>query len=249
MFQTTPPKDSQAIRLFCLAHAGAGPSAFRGWAPNLLPEIEPVFVELPGRDGRFSDPAYQDMMPLVEDLAEAVLPHLGTQQEFAFFGNSLGGLIAFETLHEIKRRSGREASHLFVSATGAPHLPSPLPLVAHLSDQELVREMSARYDGIPPEVLADAEFLAAVLGTVRADMRVLESYARPALEPLDCPITAFGGRQDKTISIEDVEGWKEQTRSSFRLILLEEGHLYLQTARKLLTEAIRDTLLNVSCTR
>jgi len=171
MFQTILKASSEAIRLFCIPHAGAGPSAFRGWVSDLAPEIEAVLVELPGREGRFSDPAYVDMELLVRDFTDAVLPYVDDVQEFAFFGNSMGGLVSFEVLQAIKAQTGQEATHLFVSATGAPQLPCPLPPVASLSDCKLIQEICRRYDGIPAEILADQEFLAAVLGTIRADMQ------------------------------------------------------------------------------
>jgi medium-chain acyl-[acyl-carrier-protein] hydrolase len=252
MFQAIPAGNGQSIQLFCIAHAGAGPSAFRGWAQELRPEIEAILIQLPGREGRFRDPAYVAMEPLVQDLTAAIVPHLNGIQGFSFFGNSMGGLIGFETIREIKRRTGREAMHLFVSAAGAPHLPPPLPPMAGLPDDDLVREVCLRYDGIPEAVLADKEFLALVLSTLRADIRVFETHFRSAHlrgapEPIDCPITAFGGRRDRTVPIDHIEGWRNCTRAAFNLLLLDEGHLYLQSARKLLTKTIRGSLLKTCC--
>ena len=247
MFHTKPSSNPRAIRLFCIPHAGAGPSAFRGWVQELRPEIEAILIQLPGREGRFAEPAYAAMEPLVRDLADAVIPFLEGEQGFAFFGNSLGALIAFETLHEIKRRTGREAAHLFVSASNAPHMPSPLPPMAGLADQDLIREVCSRYDGIPAPLLADEEFLAAVLPTLRADIQVLETYSRRAPQPLDCPITAIGGERDKTVPLGHVDGWRDQTRGCFSLLLLDEEHLYLQSSRQRLTASIREVLSNASC--
>ena len=247
MFQTIPSGNSRAIQLFCIAHAGGGPSAFRGWAKQLSPEIEAILIELPGREGRFDEPAYRSIEPLVRDLSEATLPYLDGNRGFAYFGNSVGAFVAFETVHEIKRRTGREPMHLFVSASRAPHIPFPMSPIGELPDEELVRETSSRYDGIPPAVLADREFLSAVLPTLRADIQVAESYVEGTPRPLDCPITAFGGLGDRTVPVDHVEGWKHHTRSAFSLILLEENHLYLQSARNRLTETIRETLLNASC--
>jgi medium-chain acyl-[acyl-carrier-protein] hydrolase len=118
-----------------------------------------------------------------------------------------------------------------------------------LSDCKLIQEICRRYDGIPAEILADQEFLAAVLGTIRADMRVVESYVRTGIRPLGCSITAFAGERDRTVSIGEVEQWKDQTSAAFSMVLLDEDHLYLQSARKQLVETIRDTLLNANCVR
>lgn len=243
MFQRSASRCNSVVRLFCVPNAGNGPSAFRGWAQALQPKIEVTVVELPGRESRFHEPPYQRMEPLVADLATAVIDSLAADQPFAFFGNSFGSLIAFETLHEIRRRVDREAMHLFVSAAGAPHCQPLLPPIGHFGDRELVRAINERYGGIPAQVLADEEFLAAVLPALRADICLLEAYGRHRPEPLSCPVTAFAGLRDATVPMEHVEAWSEQTRGAFERFFLDEGHLYLQSARDILVQRVRDTLL------
>ncbi len=243
MLRRTRFLDDAIIRLFCVPHAGNGPAVFRGWAETLAPEIETIVVALPGRESRFHEAPYQQMKPLVNDLADAVLDCLADDQLFAFFGNSMGSVIAFETLHEIRRRTGREALHLFVSACGAPHCQSILPPMAHLEDEELIREVDVRYGGIPAAVLADKEFLALALPTLRADICVIEGYRQDAPQPLKCPITAFAGRKDATVPSGQVEEWRAQTAGEFHAYFLEEGHLYLQSAREVLLHQLRQSLL------
>src|ERR1700761_6803947 len=238
MLQGPIASDRRAIRLFCVPHAGGGPSAFRGWRDLLRPDVEISIIQLPGREGRFAEKPYLSMELLVRDLTDAVLADLLDGQRFAFFGNSLGGLIAFETLHEIRRRVGYDATHLFVSAAGAPHLPPPLPPMGHLGDRELVKEVSARYGAIPAPILEDREFLAAMLPVLRADIRMLEAYVRRTLRPVSCPITAVGGTRDQTVPAQHIEAWREQTTSSFTQIFLDEEHLFLQSARDQLTATI-----------
>ena len=249
MFLSTSCSDRSAIRLFCVPHAGGGPSAFRGWKEQLAPDIETSLIHLPGREGRFREKPYVSLELLVRDLTDAVLSDLADGQRYAFFGNSLGGLIAFETVHEIQRRVGYEATHLFVSATGAPHLPAHLPPMGHLGDQELIGEVSDRYGAIPAPILEDEEFLAAMLPVLRADIRMLEAYTTRTTRPLSCPITAFGGARDLAVPVQHIEAWREQTTSSFTRISLDEDHLYLQSSRDQLTATIRETLLASACPR
>jgi surfactin synthase thioesterase subunit len=249
MFQIPPSDDRQVIRLFCVPHAGGGASAFRGWPERLGPGVETTIVQLPGRESRFREEPYSRLEAAASDLADAVIPYVAGGQQFAFFGNSLGGLIAFETLHEIRRRAAVNSVHLFVSACGAPHMPSPLPPMGRLPDAELVEEVSKRYGGIPAAVLKDEEFLAAMLPTLRADICMLETYERTAPEPLSCPVTAFGGVRDRTVPAEHIQAWREQTSSPFTQIVLDEDHLYLQSARETLTARIRETLLHAACVR
>ncbi|MBS1803320.1 MAG: thioesterase [Acidobacteria bacterium] len=226
-----------------MPHAGSGPSAFRGWRERLLPEIEAISVELPGRESRFHDAPYQSMEALVRDLSRSVLDSLDRGKPFSFFGNSWGSILAFETLHELRRQSGQSAMHLFVSAAGAPQCEPILPPIGHLEDQELIHAVQTRYGGIPAPVLAEKEFLASFLPTLRADIQLLEGYQRREADPLDCPITAFAGGSDATLTRPQVEAWREQTSSTFEVFFLDGGHHYLQDACELLVSHVRQTLL------
>ena len=226
-----------------MPHAGAGASAFRGWAQHLGPEIETTVVQLPGREARYGEAPYTLLEDLVSDLAEALLPYLKQGSKVALFGNSFGALVAFETLQEIRRRSGLEAAHLFVSAKAAPHLPPLLPPVGSLPDRALAREVSERYGAIPAPVLADEGYLAMVLAALRSDLGMLESYDRRTPQPLSCPVTAFGGTRDRTLPAGHIDAWSEQTLGCFRKIELKEDHLYLQSAREQLVRHIRESLL------
>lgn len=246
MFEFSASRNDSILRLFCIPNAGKGRSAFRGWAEEFLPDIETTLVELPGRESRFRETPYREMRPLAGDLSRAVIACLADEQPFAFFGNSLGAAIAFETLHEVRRRTGREAAHLFVSAAGAPRCKPPLPSMAHLSDPELIRTLDERYGGIPAAILADQEFLTAMLPTLRADVGLLEAYRPAGDDPLHCPITAFAGTRDATVPREHVEAWREQTTNAFQCLFLDEGHLYLQSARDILVRHVRQALVAVA---
>jgi len=244
MLRRIPTRVRPAVQLFCIPHAGNGPSAFRGWGQALLPEIETIIVELPGRESRFHEPPYRHFEPLIADLSRAVIDAMDHDLPFAFFGNSMGGIIAFETIHQIRRLTGRDAMHLFVSAVSAPQCQREIPDIGLLDDEALVRAVGQRYGAIPAAVLADKEFLASVLPTLRADIQLLEAYRYKAgnCESLACPITAFGGKFDRTVPSEKLEAWKAHTSEVFRCYSLEEGHLFLESARKFLIEHLRTAL-------
>ena len=84
---------------------------------------------------------------------------------------------------------------------------------------------------------------------LRADICMLEAYDRTVPQPLSCPITAFGGKLDRTVPLAHIGGWRDQTTSSFTQILIDEDHLYLQSAREHLTGYIRETLQASACQR
>src|SRR5437867_3688315 len=80
------------IRLFCFPYAGAGTSPFGTW-PRSLSGIEVVGCHLPGRETRWREAAYTRMAPLLDALEVAIASWLDIP--FAFFGHSMGALIAF----------------------------------------------------------------------------------------------------------------------------------------------------------
>src|SRR5215470_3991894 len=119
-----PRRNPQArLRLFCFPHAGGGSSIFRSWPAELPWDIEVCSALLPGRESRLREPPFTRIAPLVTELGEVLLSYL--DRPFAFFGHSMGAFIAFELIHELKRRNVTGPTHLFVSGAGAPHIPDP----------------------------------------------------------------------------------------------------------------------------
>ena len=82
------------LRLFCFAYAGGSAWIFRPWAKQLPANIEVYAIELPGRGKRLIEPALTDLDAIIQSLGPQILPLL--DMPFAFFGHSMGVLIAFE---------------------------------------------------------------------------------------------------------------------------------------------------------
>jgi medium-chain acyl-[acyl-carrier-protein] hydrolase len=81
------------VALFCFPFAGAGASIFRGWPELAGAAVRPIPVQLPGRENRWQEPPYKDLMALVATLAIVLRPAL--RPPFALFGHSMGAFIAF----------------------------------------------------------------------------------------------------------------------------------------------------------
>jgi medium-chain acyl-[acyl-carrier-protein] hydrolase len=87
------PNPQAPLRLFCFPYAGGNTLSYRQWSTHLL-NLEVILIQLPGRERRLSEPPFTDLNTLVETLATEILPY--DDRPFAFFGHSMGGLIAFE---------------------------------------------------------------------------------------------------------------------------------------------------------
>ncbi|CAK9111706.1 S-acyl fatty acid synthase thioesterase, partial [Durusdinium trenchii] len=87
------------VRLVCFPHSGGGPSAFSAW-PEVFEDalVEVVTISAPGRERRVEIPSLTDMDTLVGRICEALeVSGLVDGVPYAFFGHSLGALVAYET--------------------------------------------------------------------------------------------------------------------------------------------------------
>ena len=162
------------LRLFCFPYAGGGPSIFRTWSSYLPQSVELCRIHLPGRENRFRELPFAQLSPLVRVLAPVLKPYLNIP--CAFFGHSVGALVAFELARQLRRQYGLVPAHLFVSAFRAPQIPDPDPPMHQLHDAEFVEELARRYEGIPEAVQQDAELMEVFRPILRADIAMSETY-------------------------------------------------------------------------
>ncbi len=228
------------LRLFCFPYGGVGPSIFRAWPRDLGPGVELYAVQLPGRESRFREPLFTRLANLVHPVADALRPYLDVP--FALFGHSMGALIAFEVARELRRRQAGAAVHFFASARRAPQRPEPFPPIHEWPDSAFVDEVRRRFDGIPDAVMKEPELLGLLLPALRADFAMLETYVYVDEDPLECPISVFGGLEDRTTSHADLAAWREQTRGGFTLEMFPGNHFFLQNAQGPLISAVSRTL-------
>ncbi len=227
---------ASGARLFVFPHAGGG---------TLAPVEEELPyalcpVRLPGRETRLAEAPFERMTPLVDALAGAIEPYLG--QPFAFFGHSMGAVVAFELARRL-RDGGRPLPQMLIaSAARAPqfrrnHVPPPDP-----SPDEFLEELR-RLEGVPAEILADPALLAAVLPALTADAALYRRYVYAEAAPLPFPMRAYGGAADPNIRMEHLEAWAVQTTASFAVRRFPGGHFYLRDAPGL-AAALREDLSN-----
>ena len=233
------PNPQARLRLFCFPYAGTGTSIFRAWSDGLPADVEVCPVEFPGRGTRLMEAPLTRLTPLVQALAQALAPLL--DKPFAFFGHSLGALVAFELARYLRRQSGVRPVRLFVSADRAPQIPARGRPMHALPEGEFLAELR-RLNGIPATVLEDADIMQIMLPILRADFAVYETYAYSTELPLPCSITGFGGLHDHRVSRGDLEAWCDQTSASFSLRMFPGDHFFLNTVQPLLLQALSHQL-------
>jgi pyochelin biosynthetic protein PchC len=212
-----------AMRLVCFPHAGGTAPFYRPWRDHLPPDLELYAVQYPGRMDRIADPLVDDMDLLADSVAMAVRPLLDCP--LAFFGHSLGAIVAYEVARRLCARSPGSLVRLFVSAREAPD--RQRPGVRHLASDDVLWGELARLGGTRPGALTDPDLRAAFLPALRSDYRLAECYQPHPGPLLDCPVTVLLGEQDSDVGVAETVSWAAVTWAGFSIRTFPGEHFYL----------------------
>jgi medium-chain acyl-[acyl-carrier-protein] hydrolase len=172
-----------------------------------------------------AEPPMREFEALVDALTDVIRREV--QPPYAFFGHSMGGLLAFEVTRRCQQLDLPLPLHIIVSASSAP--PSRgAPKRLHELDDDALIEALREYNGTPPEALAHRELMGMMLPVIRADFALLAGYRYEPGPALPVPITVLAGTQDKHVSLESLERWQECTELPCRRHEFEGGHFYIQ---------------------
>jgi surfactin synthase thioesterase subunit len=224
--QPHPAESDPLARFFCLPHAGGGATAFHSWTAELPAIVQLCPVQLPGRETRLSETLYTQIDSLVDAIYLELQPW--TNIPFAVYGHSMGALLAFELVRRLQCDGYPLPAWLFISGRCAPDVPCDTNLLHSLPDREFISELARLYGGISQEFMENEALREVFLPILRADVSVVESYQFREGEPLNCPITAFSGMSDASVSWDQLVGWKRQTNQRFAMQVLPGGHFYPQ---------------------
>ena len=224
-----PLATDDGVPLYGFPHAGAGCAHLAGFARS----AEKVGVSLwsanlPGRQGRLSEPPITAFEPLVDELTTALRARRGGRT-YAVFGYCAGALLAYGVLQAMARRGAVMPSRFVVASSDAPDIARRPRRVAHLPSEVLWAHL--RDGGSVPETLAAHGRLRQVAEpAVRADFAVLGGYRHRPTPPLPVPITVCFGTEDPHVERGALLGWRRHSSASVDLRALPGGHWLVDDA-------------------
>lgn len=245
-FITPTPSPYAEVRLFLFPYAGGSATTYSRLMWRLNGAILPSAVEYPGRGMRAAEPLVSTMQLLVSDLADAV-GEAAAGGRFAFFGHSMGALVAFELAHRLRRLGAPQPEHLFISGAANPQCTPTKKSLTEANDEAVMAELR-RLGGTPVELLDDHRLMQMVIPTLRADYTILGNYQHADDEPLDMPITVLGGRDDQVCPPATLRGWETRSTGGSRLVLLPGGHFFINEVTVKVAAAVSDALLHTNRT-
>lgn len=227
--------NGRAPTLYIFPHAGGSPSFYVPFARAFTTDIKRIAVQYPGRGGTHDLAAFTSVPELAERVCKTLSPGDNPAGPIAFFGHSMGAMVAFEVARRFEA-AGNPVAALFVSACAAPgrvgyeYIPeSDRGLLAAVSDMT----------GVNPEFLENEEFAARILPTLRG-FKAISNYDCPPDATLSCPIYAFFANDDEVATYEKVAPWSTRTTSEFAIREFPGHHFYLNDHLPALVKDIED---------
>ena len=236
---TRSPQPRGRVRLICFHHAGGGATSFNLWKRGLGADVEVVAVDVPDRE-RFA--TLRELIDEVNDQLGSVLdePHM-------FFGHSFGALVAYR-LAALRAAAGlTQPEALILSSFTPPHLPTSIPMVNQVDDQQLGKILSD-IGGLPVELDRWPTLREKAVALARIDLTLCATDDDADAVPLACPIHVFGGSEDILVSESDLSHWRSRTSAEFSLQMLKGNHFHVSD-RKQLFAALRPVLSVVGADR
>ncbi|ORM94945.1 hypothetical protein HA50_16970 [Pantoea cypripedii] len=185
--------------------------------------IATIGVQYPGRLERYQEPFITD----VETCARVLAPLIAEVDagNLAFFGHSLGALIAFETALLLDA-SGFNIPTLFLS--GHEWQDSPCADQLYVSTDETLLHAVREMGGPGIALFEQQEFRELVFPILRADLMMAERYICREHKIFHGNLYVIAGDVDPYIDQHKLERWEKQCRGKFQLSFFPGGHFYLE---------------------
>ncbi|OBF27066.1 thioesterase [Mycobacterium sp. ACS1612] len=226
-------------KLYIFPHAGGSAQYYVPFANTFSDNVQRIAVQYPGQRGTHDLASFTSIEDLADQACRLVSPPKGSGDPVAFFGHSMGALLAFEVARRFDE-AGTPICALFVSACAAPgrigydYIPE--------SDRGLLSAVS-EMTGANPEFLENEEFAAKILPTLRG-LRAIANYDCPPDVALSCPISAYLADNDDVATYEKVVPWSERTTAEFTARVFTGHHFYLDDHLPQLVGDIEEKILS-----
>lgn len=228
--------ESSAYNIFAFPFAGASAEFYAGWNNFFPKKITFLPIQLPGRSWRCEDPLIDNVKSMVKSIYLDLKKYL-IKRPFAFFGHSMGALLAFELTRFLQKETTLLPDHLFLS--GHQHPSNPRKYVnMHLLDNESLIKKMISFGGTSKEIFECSEMTQLLLPVIRSDFKLCETYKYYIDDPLNCSLEIFTGTDDEMVVFEYLKAWKAETSKECNFHEFSGNHFYLSRQKGKICEII-----------
>ena len=230
------------LNLFCFPFAGGSSFSYRLFEPYVDPLYRMEAIEYPGRGIRSKEACIRDMSLLVDDLFTQYYPSFQAQK-YAFYGHSMGAIVAFVLIKKMAAEGCPLPMHLIVTGAAGPTGRSEVGRNRHLMNKQDFLEELRILDGCPEQILENPELLDYFEPILRADFELSETFDYRLDHVLNMPITVITGILE-SIPEEDILLWQRETSRPVDFIKIPGKHFFIYDNPGQVIEVVNKKLLS-----
>lgn len=233
-----PDAGADAV-LVCLPQAGAGCGQYRSWQARLGATTSVLGVQLPGREERWAESPAAQFDAVVRIVADRIAAQVPRSIGLFVYGHSFGGLLGYEVARALGRRHGRWPDALVVAACRPPAMWEGAG--RGLVDDPVELDALLRARGLGPDIL-DEDSRAEMIELLRSDARLSLSYRFEGAAAVPCPLEAWGGTDDPTVTVSQLDHWQDYAAGAFRRRQFPGGHTFHSAQPAPVLAAVREVV-------
>jgi len=235
------------ISLFIFPCSGGTASSYYKWRDKLNENIDIYPVQYPMREKRAKDPMPDTLYELTEQFCESCIDLLKAKK-FAFLGHCIGSVIGYEAALYLKEKYGIYPTNLFSVSLPAPNIFNPMyfegKTISEL-DSDSFQRFLRKYMNFDESFYSNRFVMEYYRKVTVNDFRLAEEYRYEKTTPIDADITAFSGKEDDSMSLEDNQAWKNFTLGKFRNEMISGGHDICETQYEYICRCVQEQLDSV----
>ncbi len=227
-FRLINESSSPTVDAYWLTHAGGGTNTLvhrmRAIKDDLRIQVRSPWM--PARE-ELADVTFNgDLNEMASLLGERIaVERQGAEHPFVLIGHSFGSVLAYRVACDLGAR-GLVPHRMVVLSFPAPDKLVHKRELHSLSDNALIREVDTLFGGVPEGLRDDEAALRIVLPALRFDLGLLERFEFTPREPLDVPIVAICGIDDRAVNMAQTHGWHRMTSAPFRVRTMPGDHFF-----------------------
>ena len=213
------------VPVFCFPFAAGSSFSYQPFLAHAPVTIRLQPLDLPGRGRRFSEPKLTSLTGMADDLMARYAHRF--VEPYAFYGHSMGSLLAWLLTHRLMEAGMPLPQHLFLSGRGGPSVAEKERDVYKLPTDELVvkiKKIGWQVDA----VLTNKPAFAAYEPIIRADLEALGNFPYDTHErpKIDVPATVLIGQQD-LYTWEEALAWQSEFSQPIQTIDYPGHHFFI----------------------
>lgn len=237
-------KKTAKPKIVIFPYAGGSVYNFVKWKNSLQERFDVILVEYPGHGVRAQEPFSSSVEEMVSSIIEEIKDEL-SGSEYYLFGHSMGAVVAYEFMIQMKRLKLAMPKKAFLSGREPIRFCKVSTNTDSMSDMEFMEVMS-RYGGIPDEFYRDERLRKLFLPVLRADFSTLAKYLYGTHnEKADCELIIMYGESDLNTPADEMSRWDEYSDRDVSFYPFAGTHFYCMEEEN--TERILELICRLCC--